>query len=118
MDELATKLVDSLTKVENALETMAPTAFQALVEAAYITGVVDIIWGLVWLSIVAGAVVAVRHGFTRISENFDAGMAFMLSGGFVAIFGFVGTAVNLGASTTWLKIINPTAYVVKTLLAQ
>ena len=116
MDELATKLVDSLTKVEDALETMAPTAFKALVEAAYITGVTAIIQGFLLLLLCAAGFTVMHVGLKQ--EEDSIGIPMTIGGGVLALFSLVVALIILFGFDPWLKIINPTAYVVKTLLAQ
>lgn len=120
MDELATKLVDSLTKVENALETMTPTAFQALVEAAYISGVFELLWGALGVLVLLASVRTLYFGITHVenaknTEEVKA-VAAIAGGALMALIGLIWALSYLSDRDAWLAVINPTAYVVKTLV--
>ena len=123
MDELATKLVDSLTKVETALEAMAPTAFQTLVEAAFMTGVVTLIWTGVEVFLVLAGFFMIRAGTELFAEENKetqriVGGVTASIGAALAIISALNILANLSSETMWLQVLKPAAYVVKSLLAQ
>lgn len=129
MNDLETKIVESLVKIEDVLESMAPQAFNSLVEVAQIEGVMNLMYGGVFLVLFALCLRLFFYGFSLVdkydamdrhtTDKEEAVMIFSFGasviGGFVSL---VIALVSLTSTSTWLKLLVPASYVVKKLLAQ
>lgn len=122
--ELEQKLIELIDKAEAAGTKLAPEALDALVRAAQLEGTFALISGVVMLAICAGAVFLTCK-FAALAKRFfddrsngcgEICVALAIISGAVSVFLSIFAAVNLLAASTWLKVIDPLAYVARQIL--
>lgn len=118
------KVVELLSELQNAITTLAPEAWLALVLAAKVTAYRNVVIGaLAALWFATYAWIALRRVVPFLCSNKQASdveigtrVGFLFVGGFSAVICFMIAIVFLGGTDTWLGLFYPEAQVVRDLL--
>ena len=118
------KVVELLSGLQDAITTLAPEAWQALVLAAEVTAYRNIVIGaLAALWFATYAWIALRRVVPFLCTNEQASdveigtrVGFLIVGGLSAVVCFLIAVDFLGGTDTWLGLVSPESQVVRELL--
>lgn len=117
MEGLEQKLIELIGRAEEAGSKFAPEVLDALVRAAHVEGIVGLVIGLTMLPITAVAFAVMFVLIKKLGkDNIDDCIPVIMVSGIVGLSAGAAAMAHLLSSAVWLKLVDPVAYIAKTLL--